>query len=154
MIHAWRITKRRYTGSAFDGEGARRYGGRWNSPGHAAVYVSETRALATLEILAGLRTPVVVPAYVLIGVEFDEVLVTSLDSADLPQSWKAYPPDPGTQMLGDRWIVAKESAVLRVPSALVPGEFNFVINPHHPDFGSIRIGEPEDLHLDPRMQPH
>ena len=154
MIHGWRITKRRHVDSAFDGEGARRYGARWNSPGHAAVYVSESRALATLEILAGLRTPAVVPAYLLIGVEFDDALVTSIEPGDLSQNWNAYPPDPATQMAGDKWIVEGTSAILRVPSAMVPGEFNYLLNPRHPDFGSIRIGDPEDLHLDPRILPH
>lgn len=139
MLRAWRITKRRYVATAFDGEGARRHGGRWNTTGQAAVYVSESRALATLEILAGLGTPAVIPAYVLIGVECDEALVTVLDPGALPRNWKAYPPPAATQALGDQWLHGQTSVVLAVPSALVPGERNFVINPRHPDFGSVRI---------------
>ena len=154
MIRAWRITKRRYTAEAFDGEGARRYGGRWNGPGRAAVYVSESRALATLEILAGLRTPAIIPAYVLISVEFDEEFVTAVQTEALPPNWQASLPDPATQRIGDLWIAQKTSTVLRVPSALVPGEFNYVINPGHPDFGKINIGTPEELHVDPRILPH
>lgn len=154
MKKAWRITKRRYTATAFDGEGARRYGGRWNSPGHAAVYVSETRALAILEVLAGLQSPTVVPAYVLIGVEFDEDLITRVPVGGLPSNWRTSRPDPATQIIGDRWIEQAGSPVLRVPSALVPDEFNYVINPGHPEFGRLTIGMPEELHLDPRMLPH
>jgi RES domain-containing protein len=150
---AWRITKRRYASTAFDGEGARRYGGRWNSPGHAVVYVSETRALATLEILAGLQVPAVVPAYVLISVEFEEELISNVEVGGLPPDWRGSPPDSATQSIGDRWIEQASSLVLRVPSALVPGEFNYLINPAHAGFGKLRIGMPEELHRDPRILP-
>ena len=140
MLRGWRITKRRYASSAFNGEGARTYGGRWNSPGHSAVYVSESRALATLEILAGLRTPAVIPAYVLIGVEFDEAFVTNWEPDALPKDWKAYPPAGTTQALGDRWLLDQASAVLAVPSALIPGERNFVLNPQHPRERGTSLG--------------
>lgn len=153
MITAWRIVKRRHAHRAFDGEGARRYGGRWNSPSRAAVYASETRALATLEILAGLQTSAVIPAYVLIAVQFDEAFVTELDVRTLPERWNSSPPGDVTQKIGDRWLDSAESVVLRVPSAVVPGEFNYVINPLHAHFGDLRIGRPEKLYLDPRILP-
>jgi RES domain-containing protein len=117
------------------------------------VYVSETRALATLEILAGLQTPVVIPAYVLIKVEFGENVVTQLDVRRLPKRWSVSPPGDITQKLGDRWLDSASSVVLRVPSAVVPSEFNYMINPLHPDFGALRIGRPEKLYLDPLILP-
>jgi RES domain-containing protein len=153
VITAWRIAKRRHADNAFDGEGARRFGGRWNSPGRAAVYVSETRALATLEILAGLRTPSVIPAYVLIPVAFDATLVTRVAVQTLPSRWHASPPSDATQKIGDRGIDGATSVALRVPSAVVPGEFNYVLNPRHPDFIAVKIGRPETLYLDPRILP-
>jgi RES domain-containing protein len=153
VITGWRIAKRRHAQDAFSGAGARLYGGRWSSPGRRAVHVSETRALATLEILAGLRTPAVIPAYVLIRVEFDEAFVTELDVRRLRKGWQDSPPGDATQRLGDRWIEAAESAVLRVPSAVVPGEFNYILNPAHPDFARIRIGGAEELYFDPRILP-
>ncbi|MEX2048875.1 MAG: RES domain-containing protein [Gemmatimonadota bacterium] len=153
MITAWRIAKRRHAKNAFDGEGARRYGGRWNSPGRPVVYASETRALATLEILAGLRTPSVIPAYVLIGVEFDQTLVAELDVRRLPERWNASPPGDATQSIGDRWFDSSASVVLRVPSVVVPSEFNYLINPLHSAFGAVSVGRPEALHLDPRILP-
>ena len=79
MIEAWRIVKRRYAGQAFDGEGARLFGGRWNRPGRPVIYVSESRALATLEILAGLGTTSPLPAWVMIGVRFPESIVAGLE---------------------------------------------------------------------------
>ena len=138
---AWRIVKRRHVSIAFDGEGARLHGGRWNSPGTPVVYVSETRALATLEILAGLRSTAAVHAYVLVAVEFDESWVTSVDSSALAQEWRESPPRPSTQRIGDEWAAARTWGVLRVPSVLVPSESNYVLNPLHGDFAKIVIGE-------------
>ena len=151
MLRAWRINKKRHAEEAFDGEGARLYGGRWNSPGVQAVYASESRALATLEVLAGLQTNSPLPGYVLIPAEFDESLVVAIELEDVPADWKQNPPAPSTQQLGDEWIARGESAVLRVPSALVPRESNYVLNPRHPDFSTIRVGEPEPVTMDPRL---
>lgn len=154
MLSGWRIVKRRYAGRAFDGEGARLHGSRWNSAGRPVVYVSESRALATLEILAGLQNPAVIPAYVLIKLEFEEGVVTEVEEQGLVAEWMASPPGNATQSIGDRWFDAMRSAVLKVPSAVVPGEFNFLINPLHPDFRTLKIGSPEHLYFDPRILPY
>jgi len=151
MPRAWRIVKGRHAERAFDGQGARLYGGRWNSPGVPAVYASESRALATLEVLAGLQTNSPLPGYVLIPAEFDDSLVLALELDEVPADWRMNPPSPSTQRLGDDWIAREESAVLRVPSALVPKESNYVLNPRHPDFSAIRVGKPEPLSMDPRL---
>jgi RES domain-containing protein len=118
------------------------------------IYVSESRALATLEVLAGLKTSVVVPAYVLIRVDFDEALVKHVEPNDLGTDWRASPPTSVTQRIGDEWLDEATSAALRVPSAVVPDEFNYLLNPRHSDFGTLRIGTPEELYLDPRLLPH
>lgn len=151
MPQAWRIVKERHAGTAFDGEGARLYGGRWNSPGVAAVYVSESRALATLEVLAGLQTNSPLPGYVLIPAEFDDSLVVAIELEEVPADWRQNPPAPSTQRLGNDWIAQGESAVLRVPSVLVPKESNYVLNPRHPDFSAVMVGEPEPLSMDLRL---
>ena len=151
MPQAWRIVKERHANDAWDGEGARLYGGRWNSPGVPAVYASESRALATLEVLAGLQTNSPLPAYVLIPAEFDDSLVLEVELKEVPADWRTHPPPPSTQQLGDVWIGEGRSAVLRVPSALVPKESNYVLNPRHPDFSAIRIGEAEPISIDPRL---
>jgi len=151
MPQAWRIVKGRHAERAFDGEGARLYGGRWNSPGVPAVYASESRALATLEVLAGLQTNTPLPGYVLIPAEFEDSLVLALDLNEVPADWRQNPPASSTQRLGDDWIARGKSAVLRVPSALVPKESNYVLNPRHPDFSAIRVGGPEPLSMDPRL---
>jgi RES domain-containing protein len=151
MVTAWRMVKGRHASSAFDGEGARRFGGRWNSPGTVAVYASESRALAMLEVLAGIGTVGVLASYVLIGVRFAESLVRILDPEALPEGWRAYPPPAAAQRVGDAWIRGATSPVLRVPSVLVPKESNYLLNPLHPDFGRLKIARPELVAIDPRL---
>jgi RES domain-containing protein len=153
MPTAWRIVKKRHVGSAFDGEGARRFGGRWNSPGTAVVYVSETRALCLLEVLAGLRSVKPVQAYVIIPATFDESMVIGVGTQGLPSEWRQHPPHPRTQRIGDGWVEQKRSAILRVPSAIVPEEFNYLLDPAHPDFRHTHIGAPEEVTIDPRLLP-
>lgn len=144
--------KSRHLGRAFEGEGARIHGGRWNSPGRPAVYTSETRALATLEVLAGLGGTNQLPSYALIDVSFAEVLVEDV-AHPLPSGWDARPPGHASQGVGDAWLIGTRSAVLRVPSVVVPAEHNYVLNPAHPDFAKIAIGSPQPLTVDPRLHP-
>ena len=152
MIKAWRIVKNRYVDQAFNGEGARINGGRWNSPGYRAVYVSESRALATLEVLAGLGSEAPLVNYSLVGVRFDDDLVSGIDPAAFPDGWDNNPPGPASQSVGDLWLAKQKSVVLRVPSVIVPAESNYVLNPGHPDFVKVVIDPPEELRIDPRLR--
>ncbi len=151
MPTAWRIVKARYARSAFDGEGAKRSGGRWTSAGRRAIYTSSTVALATLEMIAHLDSTALLPAYVLIEVTFPASLATSIDVAALPANWWKYPSPLELRVLGDAWLDAKTSAVLKVPSALVAVEDNYLINPEHPDFTLITTGPPLSFPVDPRL---
>ena len=151
MIVAWRITKQKHARSAFSGEGARLYGGRWNSKGRAVVYASESRALALTEMLVHLEAESLLLHYVLFRCEFDESLVQSIDSAGLPKNWAADPPPNRNHAIGDKWIDSAASAVLRVPSAVVLGEMNYLLNPAHPDFAKIAIGA-QKFKIDKRLK--
>ena len=150
-ITAWRITSEKYVGTAFSGEGAKEYGGRFNSVGTPVVYTSESVSLATLELLAKaggrqrLSNRVVVPA------RFDESQVIAYDRENLPEGWDDRPYGPASQQVGDEWIRSEESLVLRVPSVVVPEEHNYLINPEHPGFGELGFGEPRPLDPDPRL---
>jgi RES domain-containing protein len=124
MISAWRISKTRYAPTSFDGEGARRYGGRWNSVGTRMSYASESVALATLEVLVGLQDTALLTAYSLVKVQFPETLIEKLDRRTLPIAWNQHPPSEETQMLGDLWVAQGRSVVLQVPSAVVEAEYN------------------------------
>jgi len=150
-LEAWRIVKARYAGGAFSGEGARLYGGRWNSPGVPVVYTAQHQSLAVLEVLVGLEDASVLPRFVLFRIEFDERLVETLADADLPRDWRANPPPRATQRLGDAWAAEARSAVLNVPSAVVPAERVYLLNPRHPDFGAIAIEGPYPYAFDPRL---
>ena len=150
MVTAWRLTKTKYLSTAWDGEGARRAGARWNGVGTAVVYVSGTLSLALLETLVHVSSGVL-PAYTAVPVEFDASLVTILEAKDLPADWKANPVPPITQAIGDRWAAESRTAALRVPSVVVPSEFNFALNPKHPDFVRIRIGTPIPFPFDLRL---
>jgi RES domain-containing protein len=151
VLSAWRITKTRYAGTAFDGEGARLNGGRWNSPGTRVVYVSQSVALATLEVLVGLQDAPLLSAYSLIPIEFAEKLVETLDRKALPARWKQHPAPAEARRVGDLWVAEGRSAVLRVPSAIVEAEYNYLLNPRHKDFKQVRIRKPQRFRLDPRL---
>ncbi|MEN9674247.1 MAG: hypothetical protein RIS76_143 [Verrucomicrobiota bacterium] len=149
MREAWRIVKERHVATAFSGEGAARSGGRWNPRGVAVVYVSSTRSLAALESLVYLNPPVLF-RYVAIRVQFEEVLVETLASRDLPLDWRLQPPPPSTRSLGQAWVREARTAVLAVPSVIIPGEHNYLLNPAHPDFVEIRTDTSEPFTFDSR----
>ena len=152
MPSAWRLTKTRHLATAWDGEGARTSGGRWKSVGTAVVYTSATLSLALVETLVHVPSGVL-PAYTAVPIEFDDSLVAVVDTADLPPNWKDQPAPPETRAIGDSWVGSSKSALLRVPSVVVPSEFNYVVNLRHPDFGRIRIGAPMPFPFDPRLPP-
>jgi RES domain-containing protein len=152
-VRAWRIVQSRFAAAAFSGEGARQAGGRWNSPATAMVYTAGDESLAILEMLVHLHDRDQLRRYELFEVRFDLALVTTTDPTTLPRTWRRSPPGRPTQRVGDRWIAAGTSAVLRVPSVLVASEWNYLLNPAHNDFPKIAIGPARPVRLDPRLIP-
>jgi RES domain-containing protein len=151
MATGWRIVKSRHASTAFDGEGARLYGGRWNSPGTRMVYTSSTISLAVLEVLVHLQKANLLSSYSLIAARFDDAFVESLDRSMLPDGWRSYPAPSELQRIGDEWVRSQRSAVLEVPSVIVERESNYLLNPAHPDFSSVVIREPEPFTFDERL---
>lgn len=151
MITAFRIAKREYSSDAFSGEGAARNAGRWHSQGTRVVYTAESISLATLEILVHMRDRKHVPDYALIPCFFHEALVEELDVTSLPDDWSAAIAPVGLREFGDRWARERVSVVLKVPSAVTQAESNYLLNPEHPDFSSVDIGDPRPFHLDVRL---
>jgi RES domain-containing protein len=149
-ITAWRITKRKHAKDAFTGSGARKYGGRWNSPGTSIVYTSETQSLAVLEMLVHLEQPDLLQRYVLIGVTIDETLIEKLDRSRLPGHWRGWPAAE-LREIGDEWASRNNSVALQVPSILVPAENNLLVNPAHTDFHKLIIGDPVSFAFDHRL---
>ena len=151
MVTGWRIAKSKYASQAFDGEGARLYGGRWNSIGVRMVYTAQNASLAVLEILVHLNDSNLLTAYSLCAVHLDESLVQHLDRSRLPDNWREYPAPPELQRIGDEWISNRSSLVLEVPNAIVESESDYLINPSYPDFLSLAIDAPIPFSFDARL---
>ena len=151
-ITCYRVVKRHRADTCFDGEGARLFGGRWNSKGKRVVYTSASQSLAILEILVHLDShEVLAKRYRLRTAEFPESLCEHLDIAALPAGWDDDIPINATRSIGDRWLSESRSAVLVVPSALSSSESNFLLNPDHPDFGQIALGPTRDFTFSRRL---
>lgn len=131
------------------GEGAFRYGGRWNSPGSRVIYLAESLSLAAYELLVHVPDQVIA-LYKRISVGVPEELILELDDSVLPDDWRE-PGHPDLVAIGDNWIASEQSLGLSVPSALVPGERNVILLRDHPDFDTVRVGEIEDFRYDPRL---
>lgn len=151
IISAWRIVKRSRARAAFSGEGARLYGGRWNSAAASIVYAAGSPSLAVLEMIVHLDSSDLLDHYVLFKVGIDESLVARIELSDLPRNWRADPPPMKVRAVGDLWARAGSSAVLQVPGAILPAEHNFLLNPRHPDFSKLFIGTPSPFRFDPRL---
>jgi RES domain-containing protein len=147
----WRLTRKKYASEAFTGEGARRFGGRFNSSGTRAVYAAESLALALVETLAGLTDYADLYRYVFFRVELDKEHVEAVSSEDLPKGWDARPPTGATRQVGNTWLSDRRSLALRVPSVVVPYSYNYVLNPKHPAFSELEVQGSEELPVDPRL---
>ena len=150
-VSAWRIVKRKLAREAFSGEGARLYGGRWNSPGVSVVYTAQSQSLAALELLVHLEAADLLHEYVVVEARFDASLITRILKSQLPQNWRASVPPASTRELGDAWAAEEPSPVLELPSAIIPAEKLFLLNPQHSLFSKIEIGEPVAFEFDPRL---
>ncbi|MDY0074081.1 MAG: RES domain-containing protein [Thauera sp.] len=150
MRTVWRITTARFAPTAFSGEGARLYGGRWNLKGHEVVYTAQTQALALLELMV--QDDPLRANYVLIPAHLpDDLAETRFDIDQLPEDWRTIGARDVLQGLGLTWLQSAKTAVLNVPSAVVPGERNLLLNPRHPEFCRITQGEPQSLQTDTRL---
>jgi len=151
MPALWRVVKRTHAAAAFDGKAAARFGGRWNSPGRRAVYASGTKSLALLEILVHLDVGRSLPRLVAFTFDVDDRLVEHLLRTRLPRHWRTSRGLRATQRIGDEWLASGRSLVLEMPSAIVPEESNYLLNPLHPSFGRLRVGRAVPCFLDPRL---
>ena len=151
MATAWRIVRARRAATAFTGEGARLFGGRWSSPGTRVVYVSEHQSTAALETLVHALPAGIEQRYKAYELEWPDELTETLPLRKLPANWRASPAPDATMRIGDSWARERRSAVLAVPSAITPADSNFLLNPDHTDFARIRIGPAVDFEFDPRL---
>ena len=154
-MKVYRVERERYLATTLQGVGAALTEGyRWNSLNNYLVYTAESRALATLEVSVHLDFSEDLPTdrfYVEIEIPDDiEILELSID--ELPENWDSKPPILETQFIGDDFVSQKNAAVLKVPSAIVPPEFNYLINPNHPDSAKIKVISTQRLQFDNRFK--
>lgn len=150
-VRIWRVYNPAFGGDPFDGEGARRVGGRWNSEGVSVVYCSASLALAVLEVLVNAKDNLVLIPYQAVSVNVDETQIEALDERTLPEDWQLSPPPYSIRNLGDKWVAERRSLALAVPSAVIPLERNYVLNPRHPAFDGLVKGKPIPLPVDARL---
>lgn len=154
-MKVYRIEREKYLETTLMGFGAASSEGcRWNSLNTFLVYTSESRALATLEVSVHLDLSEDLPIdryYVEIDIP-DEVEILELKIEDLPNNWDIYPPSLETQYIGDDFVKDNEAAVLKIPSCIVPPEYNFLINPNHPDAKKITVVSINQLTFDKRFK--
>ena len=149
-MFVWRLTHFKHV--APDGEGARRYGGRWNRPGTPIVYTSGTLSLAVLEFLVHVDSDLLPESLVSVRATIPEsVLIQTVQLSDLPGHWKDKIIPVAVQDLGTSWANAATSPVLKVPSVVIEHEWNYVLNPLHPDFEKIRWERAVPFSFDPRL---
>lgn len=149
-VHTFRLVKARHAATAFSGEGARLVGGRWNLAGTPLVYTSESLSLAALETFVHLQPVDKRIRYVWFQVTIPaNVAIDKL--ASIPKSWRDSPPSEATQSAGSRWAKQAAAPALRVPSILVPGEYNLLLNPLHPQFKRLKMSKPQPFEFDGRL---
>ncbi len=152
MPQVFRIVKEKYKDSALSGYGAYKFGGRWNSKGFEVVYTAESRALAMAETLVHIPKHMQPEDLWILTIEIPEGLeVATLDKKLLPGFWNVHPPKPVTAEFGDRWLEKESTALLRVPSAVVEGDYNVLLNPQHPDFPQIKVRDERPFSMDKRF---
>lgn len=150
MLTVWRLVTARFAKSAFSGEGARLYGGRWNRKGVPLVYTSESQSLAMLEMLV--QDEPLRARYVMIGAQIPKgVTIDRIKAEDLSSDWRDVAAREKLRAIGTKWAAQRSAAVLAVPSAVVPSETNYLLNPLHPDFRRIKTGRPQKVVTDPRL---
>ncbi|MDN5942702.1 MAG: RES family NAD+ phosphorylase [Nitrospira sp.] len=151
-MRVWRIIPKLHLSQVIDGEGARQFGGRWNQLGTRVVYTSATLSLAALEFLVNLDRDTEPDQLVAISADFpDDMHVEHIEVSNLPKKWRSYPVPEELQDLGTAWVASASTAVLVVPSAVIPDERNYLLNPAHPDFKRFRFNKPEVFRFDSRM---
>ncbi len=146
----YRLSKKKYAAD-LSGRGAEKAGGRWNSKGLPMVYTSESRALCTTEIAVHSPLGNIPTDYYLTTIEIPAASSLEIKQGDLPKDWKAIPHSNSTQLIGDTFLSENKFLVLKVPSVVVQGDFNYLLNPAHKLFVKVKITKTELFEFDERL---
>lgn len=144
MIRVFKITRKKYAGEAFSGKGSLLHGGRWHARGSLVVYTASSEALAALETLVHVEPSTLPDDLVILPADIpDGLKKEKIHRDELPRNWNSYPAQGLLQELGENWLSRKRSAVLCVPSAIIPTANNYLLNPEHAEFARIDIKKSE-----------
>lgn len=150
-MQVFRLARKKYP-IELSGKGASLTGARWNSKGTEIIYCAQSRALAMAEVAVHLSLAILPSDFVMLTIEIPEaIFVEILNPLLLKEDWNVFPGTFETPFLGDDFVKRNQNAVLKVPSAVVQGDFNFLINPHHKDFAAIQIVAQIDFPFDKRI---
>lgn len=150
-MQVYRLSRERYS-SELNGKGAALRGARWNSPGIELIYTASNRSLAMAEVAVHFTLATLPDDYMMVTIHVpDNIQFTILEEAALPDDWKNFPHSKSTQLIGDTFVRANQFCLMMVPSVVTKGDFNWLINPNHPDFKDINIVEVEKFPFDKRI---
>ena len=147
----YRISKTKYAND-LTGEGARLYGGRWNNKLTPCIYTAETRALALLEYTVNVNVDEIPRALSIVTLQIPDKNLVELTESILPGDWKDAPAPSSTRQLGTRILNEGKTAVIKIPSVIIPGEFNYILNPLHVDSRNFKIMHIHDFIFDVRIK--
>jgi RES domain-containing protein len=147
-LTVWRLVARQNASSALTGRGASRWGGRWNLPGSPVIYCSDSLALAAMEVLVHVGGIADLSALEWKAFALSVPEHSVHRPSRVPSSWRTYPYHRATQVFGSAWAHSGGGVALRVPSALVPGEFNHVLNCSHPEFAEVKVSTGRSFRFD------
>lgn len=151
-LNVYRLVHQKWAAQAFDGEGARLYGGRWNSKGQSCVYTAGSEALAILEVLVHLNNRTALKQFKLFQLTIDTEQLLTVTLTSLPDSWRQQPASADSARIGDDWLAQKASLALAVPSVIAPREQNILLNPAHDAYQTcISTATELDFLPDPRL---
>ncbi|MBS0612473.1 MAG: RES family NAD+ phosphorylase [Proteobacteria bacterium] len=153
MIEVFRLGAAQFTDSHWKGEGGLHVDGRWHVAGRRIVYTAQSLSLAQLEVLVHIADRKQLPKLALAQAMIpDDLTLQAINTSDLPPDWRRFSPySDNTQRLGMQWLATQQSAVLKVPSAISDAEWNYLLNPLHPDFKKLEMGKPKLFVMDPRV---
>jgi RES domain-containing protein len=150
-MRVYRLSRKKYP-DHLSGKGAATYGARWNPAGIELVYTADSRALAMAEVSVHLSLAMMPDDFIMITIEIpSSVSILAVEEESLPEGWNDFPYNIETQSIGSHFVSGGGSCVLKVPSAVVQGDFNYLINPVHADFKRISTVAQNDFLIDRRF---
>lgn len=151
-MHVWRISPAKYAAQCLAGIGGLHVSGRWHHRGRPIVYTSATPSLAALEVLVHVDPGLAPPDLRLVEIDVPDALaIESCDPAALAPDWQAFPAPAALLDFGSAWLMEQRTPILRVLSAVLPIEHNYILNPAHPESSAVRIVRALAFSFDPRL---